>query len=447
MTEPEYEPLPLPDDLPERREWFPRARARGDAADETRELDRRERPPSGPPPPPPPRHGGNGGGRDGDGDEPGVDTIMDDLLGAGPGPGYEDLGPGSAAVTAAIGGREAAAPVMAGAYWWTVTHSAQFRQAMNRAGVNARSAQQLLVAHAGGTRFDLLVFVPGWAAQPQVVPLRLSRTELTVAFDRAAVDPRRGITGRFRDLYPGVDRTRLSAAVREVGSNTEIGVVIAGTGTGIAEVSAEILTSTATGVPVPSVSVQVPAGSAGNWPAQAVPVHVATSGVQAAVGVMLRRRGKWVVTTALHAVRDRPDEIYIGGIRGTIVASSAMTDSCLIELAEDPPPGRLAGTGGAIVEALLPQYDKASFHRVGRPDSIQTKVLATDLSALERQSPDMTRVYTRPDTVPGDSGVALLDLQDRIAGFAYRRTAFGIENPFSTWVWADQVLLCLGVTK
>jgi hypothetical protein len=372
------------------------------------------------PPPPPPRNGG--GGRDGD-DGRGIDTVMDELLGAGPGPGYEQLGPGSSAVAEAIAGREAAGPVIAGAFWWTVAHSAPFRQAMADAGTTRPVSHRMLVAHADGTRFSLLVLAPGLSPVPRVLPLRVSRSELTVAFDRAAVDVRSGLVARVRDRYPGINRWQLAAAVREVGSRSAADVVICGTPT-------EVPTAAAVpGVPVPSV-----------------PVHVRSTGEYASVGVVVKRGASWGVTTALHAVNGSRDEVYVGGHRGTVVVAHQESDSCLVELDDDPVTGRLAGAGGVVVQDLLPQFGAAFFYRVGE-GRVDTAVLSTDLSALDRESPGVTRVYTQPVTRPGDSGLALLDSRDRIAGFAYRRSAFDISVPYSSWIWADQALLALGVMR
>ena len=46
-----------------------------------------------------------------------------------------------------------------------------------------------------------------------------------------------------------------------------------------------------------------------------------------------------------------------------------------------------------------------------------------------------SRVFTRPDTLPGDSGTALLDDQDRIVGFAHGLSSHNIAVLYSDFIW------------
>ena len=49
-------------------------------------------------------------------------------------------------------------------------------------------------------------------------------------------------------------------------------------------------------------------------------------------------------------------------------------------------------------------------------------------------------LFGEPHTDAGDSGVALIDSQHRVVGFALERSHFSVEHASSSWSWADQVM-------
>jgi len=66
---------------------------------------------------------------------------------------------------------------------------------------------------------------------------------------------------------------------------------------------------------------------------------------------------------------------------------------------------------------------------------------AFDLSVIDPQVDEMSKVYTSADTAPGDSGAALINADDHIVGFAYRRSRYDAATQYSSWVWAEQVYM------
>jgi hypothetical protein len=55
-------------------------------------------------------------------------------------------------------------------------------------------------------------------------------------------------------------------------------------------------------------------------------------------------------------------------------------------------------------------------------------------------------VTTDPISKPGDSGAGLLDGQGMLLGFCHETSAFGVANPYSAWIWADQVFAVHGLS-
>jgi hypothetical protein len=79
------------------------------------------------------------------------------------------------------------------------------------------------------------------------------------------------------------------------------------------------------------------------------------------------------------------------------------------------------------------------------PRPKRTMITSYDMSVISPTPHSGGRVYTDPDTIRGDSGAALIDEDDHIVGFAVARTAFGARPEFSTWSWAEQVVIAHGL--
>jgi hypothetical protein len=144
-----------------------------------------------------------------------------------------------------------------------------------------------------------------------------------------------------------------------------------------------------------------------------------------------------VGTTALHAVKDIP-AISIADSPTNILACHEPTDSCIVSLSNIPWEV-WSKYEWAPLELSPRLYSPAQFTGAAREDQISTMITAVDPSLAIPQTMFATKIYTNPDTLPGDSGAALTDDLGRVIGFAAWRTGFGAEISFAIWIWAQQV--------
>ncbi|MEU8241759.1 hypothetical protein AB0C07_26205 [Actinoplanes missouriensis] len=390
MTSPEYEPRPeKPSILRRLRRAKPPAAAGG--------L---------PPVPPAPRGSGGGGPL-----RPELDlsTFMDQMLGTRPARDAATLGPVCRELDAGIGRSESLNALLSGAYWTGVLHTTRFEDALHRTG-RARPDRTILVAHAGGTRFDLLVMSAGYQGPPVVLP-RFRADEVSRAFRGAQASGRSTMARTVEQRYFGRRRVMpdLGAAVAEIADAIPFGAVLM-----------RPPPETPTCVPVPAHGVSVPGGK----------------DYQATVGVVLPRGGEMLVTTVRHVLPPAGDEMLVGKRTGRVVGRDELTDSCLIAV-PGLPKGRTEAFAG-ISPRILPAFTRGHFNRV-RFGRLDTVINAADMSILEYQSAFASKFYTTADTIPGDSGTALIDIDDHLVGFAVMRSSEGPRNPaYSIWVCAEQ---------
>jgi hypothetical protein len=164
------------------------------------------------------------------------------------------------------------------------------------------------------------------------------------------------------------------------------------------------------------------------------PRPVATAGVIAAVD------GGTLVTTARHVIEiaaARAAKIKVGGMPASVVGEpDQLTDSCVLAVGCPARPG--VGAAGPLRRPPV-LWMPAGFAGAASGQK-QTRIISFDMSVVSPTPYSGGRVYTDPDTIPGDSGAALIDSDDHIVGFAVGRTAFGAPVEFSTWSWAEEVL-------
>jgi hypothetical protein len=271
------------------------------------------------------------------------------------------------------------------------------------------------VSHAQGTRFNLLVFDHAGPEEPVARPVLADAAAILDVLrpnTRTAVD-------RITDRYPKMAHDQIVAAVAEIANVLDFGVVV----------------------------VQSPDTEDTCRPDTAMPVRSAPGGPHvSSVGLLFDFDGEHYATTALHAVRDAPGPVWISGVAGTVTVKGPVTDSCLIQLSRRPPSAFSVPFGGVYDGVAPAQWDLARFTRYDQLGEIETQVLGTDMSAFDPDSDGMVRSYTPPVTIPTDSGVALRDLQDRVIGFAHRRSKRQARAQFSSWSWAAQAVTELGIT-
>jgi len=229
-----------------------------------------------------------------------------------------------------------------------------------------------------------------------------------------------------------VDQRTIIAAVSELAERAAFSLVVAAQ-------PEETLTagSSSARVAVPSFlapSPALPVTIAGD------PRPIATAGVIGA-----DRSGRIVVTSAWHAVRPAVNSgqiLVVGGAPVTMVGwPSELTDSCLFEgaCAADC----CVGHGGVLHRP--PQlYTSATFAGAAS-GAKRTKITAHDQGIFSPTPYSGPRVYTEPDTIPRDSGAALIDADDHVVGFAVARTGLHAAVEYSSWSWADQVFSVHGL--
>jgi hypothetical protein len=342
---------------------------------------------------------------------------MDRLLGGAAGIPLSDSGWASADIADVVAPHEGSEPFLAGLYWWTVVRSPIFRDALHAIGAEGTPSHQILVSHAGRTRFDLLVMVPGFERGPRTLSFRFDQLDAVEVMLRAERSGRGTIGDRLRGRYPELTDRHVREAVKELARAGRFGVVVTGS-----------QPEQDTAVPVPALSVRTAVES----------VTCAT------VGAVIARGDRFDVTTALHAVRTPAQEVHVGEHLGLVRVRDPMTDSCLVEVPGPCPYDKMIGLRGPRRTILPGTGEPAFFHRIdeGRVD---TEILGVDISALDPQQAFASKVYTKPHTVAGDSGTALIDTSDRIVAFAARRSSAAARITYSIWIWAEQTFAALGV--
>jgi len=147
-----------------------------------------------------------------------------------------------------------------------------------------------------------------------------------------------------------------------------------------------------------------------------------------------------VVTEAL----DRSLKLLVGGQPASVVTPPhELTDSCV--LAVTCPTGPCHGGAGLLRRPPVLYRPAVFAGAASGPRLRRTRIISCDMSVVSPTPHSGGRVYTDPDTIPGDSGAALIDEDDHVVGFAVGRTAFGAPVEFSTWSWAEQVLTAHGL--
>jgi hypothetical protein len=384
------------------------------------------------------------------------------LLERRPAPRISQSGGASSRIARSIRDADRADQVLATVFWWCYvrtpafatdmrTHAPSVRLSADRwsEGPDLRSGTQLVVVRHGEVpQYDLLVLGPPGTQ--------------TAAFSPGDSDIRRALVPnlqRVAERNSELLQRRLALAGIDVDTDTvgrSVTEMAAGWPFYVAVGTQPRMMDTARAVkpfiaPGPALSVTVPRE----------PEVLATAGL-----IGRDDEGHVFALTARHALayathtsmvpgvlRDAdPAPAAFGGHPQCRVGEWAawvrsldeVTDSCVLQVmctARAWPEAGLAGVRQiAPVEHRPATFDgAASQHR-------ETMIRGYDLSILDPDPFLASKVYTDADTVPGDSGAALVDSEDYIVGFAVSRTAFGAPLEFSSWAWADQVLARHGLT-
>ena len=350
----------------------------------------------------------------------------------GPGRRLADAGANCNRITRAAPTVQFGEQMLSSLFWWCYVRTDNFAQALEIGGLRESGPghRQIIASHAEGTRFDLLILAPEVRAprgvrvtpDPSSVRSRPSPGDLT----SIALSESENMLAMLARADIRVDARAPVIAVTELARNGDFRVVVA-----------PLPEQTPTGAAPPP-------GERGHSflaPAAALPVTFDDEPRPAATaGVIATGDGGLLVTTARHVIETaaaRSAKIMVGGMPASVVGQpDLLTDSCVLAVGC---PARL-GVGAAGPLRRPPVlYMPASFAGAASGPT-QTKIISFDMSVVSPTPHSGGRVYTDPDTIPGDSGAALIDSDDHIVGFAVGRTAFGAPIEFSTWSWAEQVL-------
>lgn len=338
---------------------------------------------------------------------------MNNLLGSKPQQSLSSSGPLSTLVAQSFD-EYAAEAFLASMFWSQFVRSTSYSRLTERFRASG-NASLIVVGHADATRYNLLVLDSEYHGRPRGERIHNADVAIqTTPPDSQMIRRVLRRTGSSTNLEPA----EISGSIDEVARSREFGIAIA-------RAPAEISTFSVS----PALAIK-----------DARQESVSTIGV-----IAKRDSGIVVATTANHAVSESSQRLTINRSSFGIIGRHPASDSCLLAVPDDIADGlRQYGAAGPLrgvppTPYSLAQYDGAT------TGSNSPTVMAFDLSVIDPQMDELSKIYTSPDTAPGDSGAALVDSDDRIIGFAYRRSRFDAQMQFSAWVWAEQVCIAHGL--
>ena len=160
---------------------------------------------------------------------------------------------------------------------------------------------------------------------------------------------------------------------------------------------------------------------------------------ESSVGAFARDgNGQLGVTVAYHATGGVGTQILVDGEQAVIAAASMIFDTSFARLPEGFSVTATHGKKGPMTTRPPWEGEPMTFFGVASRN-VTTYGAGADKGIPLVDPTRMRCIQTKRDTNPGDSGAALVNGDDEIVGFAYRRSEHD-ENPaFSDWVWARSV--------
>lgn len=345
---------------------------------------------------------------------PGLPALMDELFDSSIGRPLALAGPACAEVADAMGSPETGQSFLAGLFWWLFSQSEGYGDTAKRLRA-ARSARPIVVSHAHGTRFDLLLLDPRRRRRFGAVRLERAQTYATPAPDASLWQRLENMLRRF-DLSELLGPDTLLSSAHELASSSEFGVAIIN--------APQEIPTCALSPAVPVLAYNHPLATLGSF----VP------------GIEATADDTCLATTANHALGRHSRAFTIAGSSPKIVHRHKPSDSCLVRVNTSVMDGRQrTGLKGPLKKT--PRLCRPAFFDGAASGHTPDIAITTyDLAIIDPQPEEMCRVYTGPVTAGGDSGAALIDEDDYIAGFAHSVSP-GPGVAFSTWVWAEQVYM------
>jgi hypothetical protein len=343
--------------------------------------------------------------------------------------GLASSGPNCQLIARAAPSSGLAEQALASLFWWCYVRTGKF---LDSRGIgDLRDQRQIIVSHDGGTRYSLLLLSPNVHGPfgSLVAPIEFGFPPQSPGLRDIALAGGDRLHAMLVHAGIQVDQRSAVLAVSELATRDYFSLVVA-------PPPGETLTAAP---PAPGAMRFVA-------PAPALPVTISSSPrVVATAGVVgADATGRVLAVTARHAVIKavaNGSEIRVGGAVAGTVTCHEVTDSCVLSVSCDA----LTGIGRSGLLGFPPGEHRVAAFNGAASGRKETRIRGYDLSVLDPSPYLGSKVYTDPDTIPGDSGSALIDGDDHVAGFAVSRTALGAPLEFSTWSWAQQVLAAHGL--
>ena len=330
-------------------------------------------------------------------------------------------GPASERVLEQLGDETVAQPFLAALFWTAFVRSRNFARSLGLASAPPsldQTARVVVIHGFDERRYDLLVTAPTFPRQPISIPASVDTLNFGESIART----------------PGVVRTFLRAS--GIG-RTDARLADTRASSLLADAVAEVSLST----DFTLLLVQTPPV---DWltavPAPHAPVSDRMNNLCGTIGVIKSMAdGSVYATTALHGV-GTATQVYVNGVAGAVQGRDPVTDSCLLRFETNPFGTVRQPFHGASRIRPPRQHINVEFEGADSKAVKPTKLRGFDDSILDPQSFLATKVYTDPDTNPGDSGAALIDPSTNEAlGFAVFRSSAASPVLYSVWIWAEQV--------
>ncbi len=161
------------------------------------------------------------------------------------------------------------------------------------------------------------------------------------------------------------------------------------------------------------------------------------------VGMFCRDAGGQIgVTASLHGTGPTGTKIMLGGLPAEVKHHSEVQDLVFVTLPPDYAiPALARGTKGPRQDGEPAKNEAVSFEGCKNARSTIVSATSDGLSWIDPSS--QNKVHTPPVVDRGDSGCALVDGQDRVIGFAFRRTKYDAPLQWAEWIWAANALAAL----
>jgi hypothetical protein len=343
-----------------------------------------------------------------------MSAVMDELLGSDIGAPLSSAGPACARVMEAMP-QAAGQSFLATVFWWLFTKSPAYLETVYQLGA-AIDARPVVVCHAEGTRFDLLLLDPqrgdDWAA----LQLDGQRTPVRMASPDVSEERLSGVLRRA-DLVDAVEPATLLASARELAALSQFGVAVA---------------TAPEEIPTCAVSPSVPLLPADGMPVATLGAFLSDDEGSAA--------DTCIVTTVDHALKGDWQRLTVGGAPLDVIARHPESDSCLLRVKRSLLDGRQRSGLRGPLRTVPTAYQFATFDGAASGPK-RVRVMDWDPSIVDPSADELVRIYTEADTRVADSGAALIDENDFIVGFARRVTGYNAPIQYSLWTYALMVYL------